>query len=137
MRNFQKKFFWNFQKKKFSSNLAKLCSKKAISKNLKKNFEKKNFFWSWIFWENRHKIAKNWQIDKIKTVPNRQDFGLSRKYFEFLEIAFFEHNLARFGDKIFWKFLISEKVIFWALFFISDWLYMHQQFVYGLVIEFT
>ena len=92
-----------------SSNLAKLCSKKPISKNLKKNLKKKIFFWSWIFWENRHKIAKNWQIDKMKTVSNRQDFGLSRKYFEFLEIVFF---LARFGDKNFFENFSFRKELF-------------------------
>ena len=43
IRNFQQKNFQIF-KKFFSSNLAKLCSKKAISENLKKKIlKKKNF----------------------------------------------------------------------------------------------
>ena len=114
---FSKKNFWNIQKKFFFKSRQIMLKKSDFQKFGKKKFEKKffekkNFFWSWIFCKNRHKIAKNWQIDKIKTFPNRQDFGLSRKYFEMLEITFFEHNLARFVEIFFEKFSFWKKLFF-------------------------
>ena len=86
--------------------------KKAISKNLKKKNWKKKFFCHDFFFENRHEIAKNRQIDKIKTVPNRQDFGLSRKYFEFLEIAFLSIIWLDLVTKFFENFSFRKKLFF-------------------------
>ena len=80
-----------------------------------------------------------------KKMTSKKIFFFNFFFFQIFGNRFFEHNLARFEEnfflkiskKNFWKFLILEKVSFRTLFSISDWLYTHQQFVYGLVIMFT
>ena len=53
---------------------------KIFKKNFQKNFQKKIFFSSCFFFENHNKIAKNRQITKMLTVPNRQDFEVFITY---------------------------------------------------------
>ena len=80
---FFQNFFLKFSKKFFSSNLAELWSEKGISKNSKKKFWKKIFFFSHFFFENRNKIAKNRSIKTMVTIPNWQDFEVFRTYWFF------------------------------------------------------
>ena len=80
---FFKIFFWNFQKNFFHQISPNYAQKRGFSKIRKKNFEKKNFFLSCFFSENRNKIAKNCSIKTMVTIPNRQDHEVFRKYLLF------------------------------------------------------
>ena len=77
---FFKIFFWNFQKKNFHQISPNYDQKRGFPKIRKKNFWKKIFFFSHIFFENRNKIAKNRSINTMVTIPNRQDFKVFRLY---------------------------------------------------------
>ena len=80
---FQNFFFWNFQKKFFHQISPNYDQKRGFTKIRKKNFEKKFFFFSLIFFENRNKIAKNRSIKTMAMIPNRQDFEVFRTYWFF------------------------------------------------------
>ena len=109
---FEKKIF-KFSKKKISSNLAKLCTKKAISKNLKKKIWKKKKILKSFFWKNRYEIANKRQIEILLTVANRQDFELSRTHWLFaFELILLKYAGKKprkiFQKKFFWKKLFFE-----------------------------
>ena len=83
MNNPNQIFFWNFQKKFFHQISPNYDQKRGFTKIRKKNFEKKIFFFSRIFFENRNKIAKNRSIKTMVMIPNRQDFEVFRTYWFF------------------------------------------------------
>ena len=85
----------------------------------------KNFFWSHISCENCHEIAKNRPVDKIKTVPNRQDFELSRTHWFFAFETILLQYISKKPQIIQENFEFLKNGSFWALFSISDWLYTH------------
>ena len=117
---FSKNFFEIF-KKKFFFKSRQIRLKKAILKIPKKKF----FFWSHIFCENRHEIAKNRPVDKIKTVPNRQDFELSRTHWFFAFETILLQYISKKPQIIQENFEFLKNGSFWAFFSISDWLYTH------------
>ena len=77
---FSKIFFLKFPKIFFHQISPNYAQKKGFPKIRKKNFWKKIFFFSHIFFENRNKIAKNRSINTMVTIPNRQDFEVFRLY---------------------------------------------------------
>ena len=119
-------FFQIFKKKKISSNLAKLCSKKAIFKNLKKKFWKKIIFFEVIFFpKNASKLPKiikwklcwRFQIGKTLRFSKHIDFlHLSKCYFSKLA-----KNPKIFSKKnYFWKSDILDTIF-------DFWLILHTQ----------
>ena len=96
-----------------------------ISENLKNIFFEKKFFWKSFFFKNRNKIAKNRQINKCQQfqIDKTLRFLKLIGFFEFgpmLPIANWQNISKPFPKKFFF-----EKVLFWTLFLISDWLYTH------------
>ena len=125
MRNFQK-FFFEIFKIFFSSNLAKLCSKKAIFKNLKKKIWKKNFSLKSFFFPKiasklpkiiKWKLCWQFQIGKTLRFSKHIDFlHLSKCYFSKLA-----KNPKMFSKKnYFWKSDILDTIF-------DFWLILHTQ----------
>ena len=82
------KFFLIFSKKNFRQISPNYDQKRWFQKIWKKILKKKKFFSSCFFFENHNKFAKNRQITKMLTVPNRQDFEVFITYwfFEFGQV---------------------------------------------------
>ena len=83
-----------------SDDFWRFCSDFRKKYGFKKIFFSKFFFSN--FCENCHEIAKNCKIDKIKTVPNRQDFGLT-EYIDFLRFSKCYYSIFRKFQKFFLK----------------------------------
>ena len=60
-------------------------------------------------------IFGNFEAIFGKKKTSKKNFFFKIFFFKFLKMAFFEHNLARFEEKIFWKFQkkIFENFSFW------------------------
>ena len=116
---FFKIFFWNFQKIFFHQISPNYDQKRGFTKIRKKNFEKKNFFFSRIFFENLNKIAKNRSIKTMVMIPNRQDFEVFRTYWFFWIWASFTIVNWRKTQKKFQFFFSSFKCQIGQLFVIK------------------